>query len=118
MFLVRKEKTPFRNLRKEFIYFQGPGWWVLYCIVPFTVMRHFVLTNLLDEERGAGWRRPVTGVVDCDDGDRVFSKLGGIYDGSISTRGFLPNAIQVYLISDRRLSRLVVKGLRPRYIQF
>ena len=79
-------------------------------------MRHCVLS--LDEERHTGRRRPVAGVVDRDDGDRVIASLGGIYDGSISARGFLPNAIQVYLIGDRRLSSLIVEGLPPRYIQF
>lgn len=81
-------------------------------------MRHCVLSNLLDEERGSGRCRSVAGVVDRDDGDRVITSLGGIYDGSISARGFLPNAIQVDLIGDGRLSSLVVEGLRPGYIQF
>ena len=50
-------------------------------------MRHYVLSDLLDEERGTGRCRPVAGVVDRDDGDRVIASVGNVYDGSISGSG-------------------------------
>ena len=50
-------------------------------------MRYCVLSNLLDEERHTGRRRPVAGVVDRDEGDRVIASLGNVYDGSITARG-------------------------------
>ena len=73
-------------------------------------MRHYVLSDLLNEERGRGRLRPVAGVVDRDEGDRVIASLGNVYDGSITTRGVVPHAIQVDLIRDGRLRRLVVEG--------
>ena len=77
-----------------------------------------MLSDLLDEERHTGRRRPVAGVVDRDEGDRVIASLGNVYDGSITAGGVVPNAIQVNLIRDGRLSSLVVEGLSPEYIQF
>jgi hypothetical protein len=85
---------------------------------PFTAIRHYVLSDLLDEERGTGRCRPVASIVDRDERDRVLASLGNVYDGSITARGVVENAIQVDLIGDRRLRRLVVEGLSPEYIQF
>jgi hypothetical protein len=76
------------------------------------------LSDLLDEERHTRRRRPVAGVVDRDEGDRVIASLGNVYDGSITGSGMVQDAIQVDLIGDRRLRRLVVEGLPPEYIQF
>ena len=81
-------------------------------------MRHYVQSDLLDEERNTGRRRPVAGVVDRDEGDRVITSLGNVYDGSIATGGVVQNAIQVDLIGDGRLRRLVVEGMSPEYVQF
>ena len=81
-------------------------------------MRHDVLSNLLDEERHTGRRRPVAGPVDRDERDRVIARLGNIYDGSITGSGVVQDAIQVDLIGDGRLSSLVVEGMPPEYIQF
>ena len=39
---------------------------------------HCVLSDLLDEERGSGRRRPVAGPVDCDERDRIIASLGGV----------------------------------------
>ena len=80
-------------------------------------MRRYVISDLLDEERGTGRRRPVAGPVDRDEGDRVIASLGNVYGGSITGSGMFPNTIQVYLIHDRRLSSLVVEGVSPEYIQ-
>ena len=82
------------------------------------MMRHDVLSNLLDEEGDRGRLRPVAGSVDRNEGDRIISKLGGVYDGSITGGGMVQNAIQVYLIGNGRLRRLVVEGMPPGYIQF
>ena len=49
-------------------------------------MHHCLLADLLDEERHTGGRRPVAGLVNRDERDRVIAGLGNIYDGSI-TRG-------------------------------
>ena len=81
-------------------------------------MRHDVLSNLLDEERDSGRRRPVAGPVDRDERDRVIASLGNVYDGSITGSGVVQDAIQVDLIGDGRLSSLVVEGMSPEYIQF
>ena len=81
-------------------------------------MRHCVLSNLLDEERDTGRLRPVASIVDRDERDRVIASLGNVYDGSITTRGVVQDVIQVDLIGDGRLRRLVVEGMSPEYIQF
>ena len=81
-------------------------------------MRHYVLSDLLDEERHTGRRRPVAGVVDRDKGDRVIASLGNVYDGSITGGGMVQDAVQVDLIGNRRLRRLVIEGVPPEYIQF
>ena len=81
-------------------------------------MRHYVLSNLLDEERHTGRRRPVTRPVHRDEGDRVIARLSNVYDGSITSGGVIQNAIQVNLIGDGCLSSLVVEGMSPGYIQF
>jgi hypothetical protein len=52
-------------------------------------MRHYVLSDLLDEERHTGRRRPVAGPVDRDEGDRVIASLGNVYDGSIPGSGMV-----------------------------
>ena len=44
-------------------------------------------SNLLDEERGRGGRRPVALCIDRDERDRVVARLGHIHDGSIAGRG-------------------------------
>jgi hypothetical protein len=75
-------------------------------------------SNLLDEERGTGRRRPVAGVVDRDERDRIVASLGNVYDGSITGRGMVQDAVQVDLIGDGRLRSLVVEGMPPEYIQF
>lgn len=75
-------------------------------------------SNLLDEERGTGRRRPVAGSVDRDQRDRVISSLGNVYDGPIAGGGMVQDAVQVNLIGDGCLRRLVVEGMPPEYIQF
>ena len=102
-----KKKTPFPVSGREIVYFQGPG----RAAVPHR-------SNLLDEERHTGRRRPVAGPIDRDDSDRVIARVGHVYDGSITGSGVVQDAIQIYLIHDRRLSSLVVEGLPPEYIQF
>ena len=52
-------------------------------------MRHYVLSDLLDEERGTGRRRPVAGSIDRDEGDRVIASLRNVYDGSITGGGMV-----------------------------
>ena len=79
---------------------------------------HYVLSDLLDEERHTGRRRPIARPVDRDEGDRVIASLGNVYDGSITGRGVVKNTIQVHLIHDGCLSSLVVEGVPPEYIQF
>ena len=56
---------------------------------PFTAMRHYVISDLLDEERDSGRLRPVAGPVDRDEGDRVIASLGNVYDGSITGSGMV-----------------------------
>jgi hypothetical protein len=73
-------------------------------------MRHEKLSNLLDEERHTGRLRPVAGVVDRDERDRVISRLSNVYDGSITAGGVVQNAIQVDLIGDGCLRRLIIEG--------
>ena len=51
------------------------------------IMRHYNISQLLDEERGTGRRRPVAGAIDRDEGDRVIASLGNVYDGSITGSG-------------------------------
>ena len=104
---VPQKKTPFPVPGREFVYFQGPG----RAAVPGR-------SNLLDEERHTGRRRPVAGPIDRNDSDRVIARVGHVYDGSITGGGMVQNAIQVDLIHDGRLSSLVVEGLPPEYIQF
>jgi len=78
----------------------------------------FVLSNLLDEERDSGSRRPVASPVDRDERDLVIASLGNVYDGSITGSGMVQDVIQVDLIGDGCLRRLVVEGVPPEYIQF
>ena len=84
---TNKKKPPFPILRREVLYFQKTRYAGLCSLSPFTAMRHCVLSNLLDEERGTGRRRPVTGPVDRDERDRVIASLGNVYDGSITGSG-------------------------------
>ena len=65
-------------LHKADLLFSGTNLGSLVSTSPFTAMRHCVLSNLLDEERGSGRLRPVAGPVDRDERDRVISKLGGV----------------------------------------
>ena len=77
-----------------------------------------MLSDLLDEERHAGRRRPVAGPVDRDERDLVIASLGNVYDGSITGRCMVQYVIQVDLIGDGCLRCLVVEGVPPEYIQF
>ena len=52
-----------------------------------TAFYRYAVSNLLDEKRHTGRRRPVAGPVDRDEGDRVIASLGNVYDGSITGRG-------------------------------
>ena len=104
---VPQKKPPFPVPGREVVYFQGSGW----AAVPGR-------SNLLDEERHTGRRRPVAGPIDRNDSDCVIARVGHVYDGSITGSGVVQDAIQVYLIHDRRLSSLVVEGVPPEYIQF
>ena len=80
-------KPPFPILGREVVYFQITSYAGLCSISPFTAMRHYVLSDLLDEERDSGRRRPVAGPVDRDERDRVIASLGNVYDGSITGSG-------------------------------
>src|SRR5215216_7611182 len=62
-----QKKTPF-PMREGRSLFSGTNLGGLVFTSP-----HCLLSSLLDEERGTGRRRPVAGVVDRDDGDRVIS---------------------------------------------
>ena len=75
---VPQKKPPFPVPGREVVYFQGPGW----VAVPHR-------SDLLDEERDTGRRRPVAGPVDRDEGDRVIASLGNVYDGSITGSGMV-----------------------------
>jgi hypothetical protein len=111
--LHNNEEDSLPGTGREFVDFQQPSRGVLYSTLP-----HCVLSDLLDEERHTGRRRPVASPVDRDERDRVIASLGNVYDGSITGSGMVENAIQVDLIHDGCLSSLVVEGLPPEYIQF
>ena len=62
---------------------------LMFDIASYRIMRHCVLSNLLDEERHTGRRRPGAGVVNRDEGDRVIASLGNVDDGSITGSGMV-----------------------------
>ena len=44
----------------------------------YKIMRHYVISQLIAEDRDTGRLRPVAGLVDRDDGEDVIATLGGI----------------------------------------
>ena len=44
----------------------------------YLIMRHYVISQLIAEDRDTGRLRPIAGLVDRDDGEDVIASLGGI----------------------------------------
>ena len=77
------------RMGREVHLFSGTNLGSLVSTSPFTAMRDYVLSDLLDEERHTGRRRPIAGPVDRDEGDHFIASLGNVYDGSITGSGMV-----------------------------